>query len=354
MRSSSTGENASPRLALSRKVTDYPPAGKSKRLNVLRRLKIGLTRNWQLEPAGQRKGGRAEQLWVIAAQPIPTLDYYLGDLLRGEHALTHRVLYDRDVADIVRSGELPPPGTRVVLVRMPSSAWASMLARAGERVLEVVWLIDDDPIGGSEDQGLFPLYRERFLADYLRFRATYEGQIDRIWASTEVIAERFPGARVEVRAPRPIVLSGLDRPWVNLFYHGTSSHRREQVFLLDVFRDVQRACDHTVFEVVGDRGVHRMFRDIPRVRVLHPIRWPSYLSVLAAGRYDIGLVPLLDTPFNRARSGIKALEIAAIGARGILSRRAPYTAHAELPGMHLVGDSPSEWVEKILELAQPK
>jgi hypothetical protein len=72
---------------------------------------------------------------------------------------------------------------------------------------------------------------------------------------------------------------------------------------------------------------------------------------LRAGNYQIGLVPLLDTPFNRGRTGIKAFEIAAIGAHGVLSRCAAHLEHASVPGMHFVDDSEDAWVERILELA---
>ena len=65
----------------------------------------------------------------------------------------------------------------------------------------------------------------------------------------------------------------------------------------------------------------------------------------------LGLAPLLDTPFNRARSGVKALEVAWSGARGLLSNRPPYTDYAHLPGMHLVGDEPSAWVDEITRIA---
>ena len=115
---------------------------------------------------------------------------------------------------------------------------------------------------------------------------------------------------------------------------------------------MQQTLQHTVVELTGDHALYRTFRHVPRLRVLHPMRWPDYLVHLHTGSYDVGLVPLLDTPFNRARSAVKALEVASIGAQGILSRRSPYTQCAHLPGMHLVGDEPEEWVAMIVKIAE--
>jgi hypothetical protein len=317
------------------------------------RLRIGLARDWTLEPGGKRPGGSAQQLLVIAPRTMPTLDYYLSDVLSEEAGGRHRVVYD---AELERgpSGDVTlrdiAPGTRVVLVRMPASAWAQLIASAAERVVEVVWLIDDDIAAAREDRWLPADYKRRLLADYLRFKRAFEGSIDRVWASTPVIAARFPASRVEVRPPRPLKLA--QEPWVTIFYHGTAAHRREHEFLRPIFQQVQALTQRTVIEVAGDHAIYRMFRDVPRLRVVHPMRWPDYLAYLASARYQIGLAPLLDTPFNRGRSGVKALEIAAMGAQGVLSRRAPYTDYANLPGMHLVGDAPSEWVEQIVTIAR--
>ncbi|HXK18881.1 MAG TPA: hypothetical protein VNG33_13815, partial [Polyangiaceae bacterium] len=143
------------------------------------------------------------------------------------------------------------------------------------------------------------------------------------------------------------------RPWVTIFYHGTASHRREHAFLRPIFEHVQSRLQHTVIEVTGDHALYRAYRGVPRLRVLHPLPWPDYLAHLHASKYHIGLAPLLDSPFNRGRSGLKALQLAELGAQGVLSRRAPYTDYANLPGLHLVGDEPAEWVERIMSLAAP-
>ncbi len=314
-----------------------------------RQLELGLAGDLRLVPQGERSGGTGKQLLVIAARPIPTVDYYLRELVR-EHP-NARIVYDAEVERWCgpTPTEVVAPDTRVVLVRMPSSRWASVIAAAGPRICEVAWLIDDDVAAAREDTWLPRDYRLRLLSEYLRFRRDFAAQIDRVWASTPRIAARFPAPRVELRPPRSAASEPASR-WVTIFYHGTASHRREYTFLLPIFEQVQASCQNTIIEVVGDHALYRIARNIPRMRVLHPLRWPDYLAVLAAGKYDIGLAPLLETPFNLARSGIKALEITSIGAQGVLSDRPPYSDYGHLPGLHLVGDEPSAWLERILAL----
>jgi hypothetical protein len=321
--------------------------------DLARRLRVLAARDWRFVPGGSRLGGSAKHLLVIAPRPMPTLDYYLGDLLTGEHANSHRILYDAALqTKAFDSTNYLLAGTRVVLVRMPDSRWASVLAAAGPRLVEVCWLVDDDIEAAREDRSLPPAYRWRLLAHFLRFKRDFSLHVDRVWASTALVASRYPAERVEVRPPRPLPRFDRGKHWVRIFYHGSAAHRAEHAFLRAIFERVQARSDRTVIEVIGDHAVYKLFRHVPRLRVVHPLRWPDYLAHLEAGRYDIGLAPLLDSPFNRARSGVKALEIAAISAAGLLSRRAPYTDYAHLPGLELVDDRADEWVEKILTLVE--
>lgn len=64
---------------------------------------------------------------------------------------------------------------------------------------------------------------------------------------------------------------------------------------------------------------------------------------------DVGLVPLRDTPFNRAKSYLKALEFAAVGAAVVAS---PTPANRELANTvpMILASTPEEWHWAITEL----
>lgn len=320
---------------------------------LLRRLQLSWVREWQVVPSAAHGGGDARRVLVVAARPCPTVDYYLRDLLGAALSDGNRLVFDDQVEAFVgpRPLEVIQPGTRVILVRMPSSRWQGVLRGAEREIVDVTWLIDDDVLAARDDDWLPEEFRLKLLGDYLRFKRDFAGLIDRVWASTPQIAARFPAGRVEVRPPKLFSAPRSERRWVTIFYHGTGSHRREHAFLLPIFHEVQARCEHTLIEVSGDHALYRAFRGVPRLRVLHPLGWPDYLAHLRAGNYQVGLAPLLDTPFNRGRSGLKALQFTELGVQGVLSRRAPYIDYAALPGMHLVSDDSAAWTAQIVELA---
>jgi len=138
---------------------------------------------------------------------------------------------------------------------------------------------------------------------------------------------------------------------VRICYHGTWSHRDDMKWLAPVVAEVQRRCSNTVFEVIGDHRVARIFRGIPRVIVLPIMPWPDYLKHTQTVRQDIGLAPLRDTLFNRGRGPIKFFDYARAGAVGVYSAGpafSDFVSH-EIDGYVLENDS-SLWVERIIEL----
>jgi glycosyltransferase involved in cell wall biosynthesis len=74
--------------------------------------------------------------------------------------------------------------------------------------------------------------------------------------------------------------------------------------------------------------------------------WEYYRSL----DFDIGLAPLVDMPFNRSKSAIKAMEYAALGIPVVASDREPYRPFV-LDGVtgYLVRDE-HEWGKRLREL----
>jgi glycosyltransferase involved in cell wall biosynthesis len=72
---------------------------------------------------------------------------------------------------------------------------------------------------------------------------------------------------------------------------------------------------------------------------------PVEQLVAAEREFDIGLAPLLDTPFNRARSNVKLKEYAAAGAMWLASPLGPYVGMGEEQGGLLVPEG--EWLDAL-------
>lgn len=77
---------------------------------------------------------------------------------------------------------------------------------------------------------------------------------------------------------------------------------------------------------------------LPRVRYAHKptVQYADLPSEVS--RFDIGIAPLADIPFNRARSDVKLKEYAAAGAAWLASPVGPYRGYGARQGGHLVPD----------------
>ena len=70
-------------------------------------------------------------------------------------------------------------------------------------------------------------------------------------------------------------------------------------------------------------------------------------------KFDIGIVPLNNIPFNHAKSAIKGLEYTAAGIPFVESYSPEYELLAE-QGVGRVARNENEWVEHLTELLDPR
>jgi hypothetical protein len=82
------------------------------------------------------------------------------------------------------------------------------------------------------------------------------------------------------------------------------------------------------------------------------MNWPNYVAHCRALNAHIGLVPLLDSPFNSGRSHTKVFDVARCGGVGVFSRKPPYDAVVRdaIDGLLLAND-PRMWTEALVALA---
>jgi glycosyltransferase involved in cell wall biosynthesis len=111
---------------------------------------------------------------------------------------------------------------------------------------------------------------------------------------------------------------------------------------------------------VGDHPDLPAFAEVaavnPRRVVLRPgIAWEEYAASGPMRGMDIGLVPLLDNPFNQAKSALKGLEYAACGVPFAASASAEYVAlgSGTLIGESLSDQTPQAWIAALERLLDP-
>ena len=229
------------------------------------------------------------------------------------------------------------------------------LARAAkESGAAVVWDNDDDvgtlPKSVVNHREWAGYAWDRRLADMRRlFRFT-----DLVTTPSELLAERLRelGApSVEVienyvadhfaRTPRPH-RDGITIGWVAGLEHVMDVER------LPIRDALQRLLDERPEVAVASIGLGLGLRSdrYHHIDVAQLHELPDYLS-----QFHIGIAPLADLTFNRARSNIKLKEYAAVGVPWLASPVGPYVGMGEKQGGRLVADD--GWYE-ALELVKDK
>ena len=244
-------------------------------------------------------------------------------------------------------------GDFVVIVRYLTPAWRKAIEAKREQLAGVAYFMDDDLWDAAAWDGLPRDYQRRLKERALRHRPWVERHCDALWVSTEALARKYAQFSPQVipLAPDAALLAQVQDA-VHVAYHGTASHGAEIEWLLPIMAEVLARCPQVHFELFGDGRTGHAFLALPRVTLLHPLKWPNYLAYTAATRRDIGLSPLLPTPFNATRGAVKFYDFARMGAAGLYSDVAPFAGFVRdgVDGLLLPND-PARWVEAIVGLA---
>lgn len=258
------------------------------------------------------------------------------------------------VVDVSSPDELPAH-VDVVHVHRRCDPAAHRIAEAGARAgAAVVWDDDDDlsaiPRGDPRHALLGGLSGARRLAATRRMLAL----ADLVTVPSDGLAARFRslGARdtlvVENQlAPQFLVSSrphdGLVVGWVAGLEHRADLDRIPiRVVALQLLAEHPRLQVVTVGLSLGI--------DDPRYRHVPPVQLGE-LPALIAG-FDVGIAPLADIPFNRARSNIKVKEYAGAGVPWLASPAGPYAGLGEDQGGRLVADD--AWHAALTRLIDSK
>jgi len=275
-----------------------------------------------------------------------TIDHFLRGPLEA---------WDAQIIE-VDSAEAPGPHFQnaiagahlVVVVRYLPRPWLRALRHVRRAGIRLVYLMDDDLLDPALLPQLPAAYRQRLRQRITRQRAKVPELCDLIWVTSEFLERKYAhlGALRIPLSPHPDLLA--KQPRLQLAYLGSSVHALEFAWLRELLILLQARQPHTHVDLFGDLSINRQFRDLPRVRILHPMRWSSYLAETGQTRCDLLLTPLLESPLNAARAPVKFIDAARCGAAGLYSDRLPYRGFIR-PGVDglLLGDRQQDWLEAI-------
>lgn len=268
---------------------------------------------------------------------------------RGHHVeVSQRMgVFGREEADIVVGQRVATPN--------PTYMWQLLAAEKREKGLRrLVYEIDDDlfnidasnPLGTNFND---PAMR-RDMAENIKVA-------DLVTVSTQPLADSIRRFNRNVHVlPNGVRAATLERPLnvrrgvagpVVVGWQGSATHRGDWATI--------QPC---VASVMADHGEMRMrflgthYADglDPRRTDFHPWTVDLDQHYRRVSRFDIGLAPLTDSLFNRAKSGLKFIEYAALGVPAICSDVPAYRSLVEHGVTGFLARTPEDWRQHLRAL----
>ncbi len=225
----------------------------------------------------------------------------------------------------------------------------------------LVYDLDDDLLDIPPDHADFATLAPRAHAVSVMVQQSHA-----VWVSTPTLRDKLTAARRDVR----VIPNGLDeRLWraiapperapfgpLRLLFMGTATHDADWRLVLPALERLHAAHgDRICVDVLGFTG-----RDLPpwigRVTLPAPASasYPSFVHwIVNHNRWDVGVAPLLDTPFNRCKSSIKSIDYSGLGLAMLASDVGVYRGSmADGVAGFLVPETTDAWFEAFSRLAR--
>ena len=244
------------------------------------------------------------------------------------------------------------PGVIVVNLTSISPYLKEMCLCADVLVLHLISEQDILPIiSERKRKGLVTIYEisDNFLAfpSWVEIRSWFEDPInlattlqliqlsDAIQGVSEILIDKFSflhnkrqvfGNQIMTIGPKPIAV-GED---VTIGWGGSLGHTEDLKRLVPVIQDICQRYSHVRFAFMGNRDQYEeIFGSMANSRFFYrePGNLFDYYNFLEG--LDIGLAPLIETPYNVCRSDVKFIEYASRGVVPVVSDVGPYKKHTK-------------------------
>lgn len=294
-----------------------------------------------------------KDIWIVEECSNPSTDYYILPALKILEFENRIMILNRPPQKI--SGN----NLTIIFVRYLTKDWVSFVEKNRKVIKKIIYFMDDDLFDLKVWYSLPLRYLKKIFLKAYRWKKWLLSAGADFFVSTEYLAEKYSYLNPLILPPYPVFDLPLTKTTENIkniktiFYHGTASHKHEIKWLYNIVKEISSTQENIVFEIVGDYSIYKKFQPLEKVIVVHPMKWALYRRFLATKDRHIGLVPILDNSFNRARSYTKFFEIVACGAVGIYSKESCYKniiSHDD-NGILLLNNKP-QWIETIKKLVQ--
>ncbi len=183
----------------------------------------------------------------------------------------------------------------------------------------------------------------------------------RVWVSTPQLRSILPA---DIQKKTLVIENTLDeRLWkkqgkkrtrkqstkLQLLYMGTATHDGDFALILPALKNLHAKYpgrfELTVIGAVNNLPELPWIKRLVQKSSMYPLFVEWFLE--RSHKFDIGLSPLVDSAFNKAKSDIKCLDYLAAGVVPYVSNLLPYSSK-ELDGLVVrINNSPTEWKNEI-------
>jgi hypothetical protein len=289
------------------------------------------------------------KVYLVEERENPSTDFFVLPQFKSDDFVVSRCNFN----EVVSAAELD--GAIVVFVRYLPKAWRQLISQNRAILKALYFFMDDDVLDFNTSKGMPLRYRWKLLKFASFHKNWLLKQNALLWVSTPYLQNKYQAWSPRLIEPKPIE---LNKKMVKVFYHGSASHQAEIEWLLPVIKIVLERNSSVCFEIVGGQSVYKLFKGVPRVQVIHPMGWEAYQHFISQPGRHIGLAPLLDNAFNRARSYTKVFDITQAGAVGIYSEGSENARFIKKQSLEmqpyfgqLLPMNQELWADAIIELA---
>lgn len=225
----------------------------------------------------------------------------------------------------------------------------------------LIYFVDDAVEAGADDASLPYLYRQKLRLVERAAGQRSAGRAAAVVVSSAELERRFAGL-AETHLVHPYwsePVAGLEhfdavvagQGWIEMAYLGSRVHRADLAFLWPAVGAALAAHPRLRFHLSERHRVPAALAGHPRIRRIPARGWGVYRAAMRGRRFHLALYPLMDTPFNRARSLNKLIEHGVVGAAPLYSRCWPEAWRARAAEAGLVLENRAEvWRDAIESL----
>lgn len=211
-------------------------------------------------------------------------------------------------------------------------------ARVAVEVDDDLWHIDPtNPAHHSWGKGALSNLDESIrIADFATVTTEALARVIRpLNADVRILPNMLPAAAWPAERVRP------ERDRIIIGWAGSPTHFRDLALIKPVIEHTLDRYPNVEFHIAGVSHVpfseHERIVSAPGAEIEH------YASVV--GGFDIGLCPVIDTRFNRAKSDLKALEYAMVGIPVVASDTDTYASLPREAGF--LCKTPADWLRAL-------